>query len=67
MQNKGYYLLAHSFHIGDREYRSYDSLKCAIKYAKNLIKDDFDKVTIYDETGVVNRIYYNVNGQARRL
>lgn len=38
----------------------------SVSVAMKMIQDGFDKVTIYDKNGRVERIYYNVNGKPRR-
>lgn len=67
MSSKVYHLVSYSFNAEFESEEIKEGLKEAISSAKNKIADGFDKVTICDEDGVVNRIYYNVNGQARRL
>lgn len=67
MSSKVYHLVSYLFNAEFESDEIEDGLKDAISSAKNKIADGFDKVTIYDENGIINRVYYNVNGQARRL
>lgn len=62
-----YYIELYTFEGGSQNLRGYTSLKNAIDYAQNKIKEGYDKVTIYDYKGRVDRVYWNINGEARRL
>ena len=55
-----YYIELYTFEGGSQNLRGYTSLKNAIDYAQNKIKEGYDK-------GKVDRVYWNINGEARRL
>lgn len=64
---EGYRLLSYLFSSEQKIVDNKTSFKEAIECAAKLIKDGFDKVTIFNKDGSVNRVYYNVNGKPQRL
>lgn len=64
---KGYYLDLFAFEEGHRKLKVGECLKNAIKIAQKKIEEGYDKVSICDANGRIDRVYWNINGKACRL